>query len=272
MEELRKHIEALQRQWARTTESAQSAGAKAVGSSLAEGPRVAWVEGPPLVSSAPPPSEGKPSASLAVKESDQDEALEAVESGFKAGAAHAADGRSVRAGVADGSRAEAKAEAKSTGAGVAVEEAFPVGCEVRVTGVQARPELNGRRGVVVEAPAPQAGDQARLGVVLRAAGGDSPSEEWGEEFKFKTRNLERVDGAFEPDASLALEARAAARAKRGGALEARAAEREAMPLVLFCQPVPLEQLVSSVLAIAEYPTFSLIMRMKVKAHDNNNTQ
>ena len=79
-------------------------------------------------------------------------------------------------------------------------------------------------------------------------------EEWSK--RQKQLMAERDGGAKGGDAKGGAKA----------AVDAKPAEQEKEhpPMVLFFQPITLEELVNMVLNLAEYPTFSMMMRMKVQ--------
>ena len=126
------------------------------------------------------------------------------------------------------------------------EAAVQLGSVIEIIGVKAKPELNGSRAKVVAYDAPS----ERYTIEL---------EETGQPFKLKAKNLQATGEICEATAE-----RARRKAdQRAAAAETRGAEN-APPVLLFCQPIPLEHLIQSVLSIAEYSTFSILMRMKVK--------
>jgi hypothetical protein len=150
----------------------------------------------------------------------------------------------------------AKAESKSASSTLAVSEddegAFQIGCEVEVFGLQSRPELNDRRGVIVERVS-----DILYTVLLYPLKGESA----GAEYRVKLRNLKSTDKKSLMNEKEMEKMRKEARE----VAVARAKEEEAntAPIMMFCQPIPLETLIQQVLNIGDYKTFSIIMRMKV---------
>ena len=156
-----------------------------------------------------------------------------------------------------------------------------VGALVELAGLESRPDLNGRVGVVTAVPPSGAAGGGRLTVVLREvgvpAGKGGKDEAWsGEEFLFKQRNLRALEGeggGVGGDRGAVVERVAAATAAaKARAVKLRRAEggaragqvgTPAPPVVMFCQPVALDSLIEQVLSLAEYTTFSHVMRMKV---------
>ena len=123
-----------------------------------------------------------------------------------------------------------------------------LGSVVEIVGVKAKPELNGSFAHVVDYN--QASERYTIEV-----------ERTRELFKLKEKNLRFTGEKCESTAE-------AARQKAEQRVIAAAAppQQQSAPVVLFCQPIPLENLVMSVLSIAEYSTFSELMKMKVKQY------
>ena len=126
-----------------------------------------------------------------------------------------------------------------------IRKPWPLGSVVEIRGIKAKPELNGLTAKVVDYDSISERHTIEI-------------ESSGESFKLKQENLTSTGEVCEATA------KRAARQNHERATAAAQQTNRAPPIMLFCQPIPLESLIQSVLSIADYSTFSMIMRMKCK--------
>lgn len=134
---------------------------------------------------------------------------------------------------------------------------FEVGSEVELFGLKSRPELNHRIGVIVE----EVSSVLFTVVLYPIKEKNKEADTAGCEYRVKPKNLKLTDN------KIVDKQRAAILLREAKNFAAQAKEKEATPpsapIMMFCQPVPLESLIQQVLNIGDYKTFSIIMRMKV---------
>eukprot|EP00615_Pteridomonas_danica_P000854 CAMPEP_0114335940 /NCGR_PEP_ID=MMETSP0101-20121206/5379_1 /TAXON_ID=38822 ORGANISM="Pteridomonas danica, Strain PT" /NCGR_SAMPLE_ID=MMETSP0101 /ASSEMBLY_ACC=CAM_ASM_000211 /LENGTH=518 /DNA_ID=CAMNT_0001467705 /DNA_START=27 /DNA_END=1583 /DNA_ORIENTATION=- len=233
MRKLKESIEAMQRRWEETRKAETANGSEAKDSDLSvqNGPRAVWMEGPA------PQAESKSSSDSKMNDNDEND-----EKGTSTNSL---------SNNSNESKAEGKYNDDDDNGGELV-----LGSEVQVKGLQSRPLLNDRKGVIIGIG--NVSKTTTYSVVLYSK---KDVKESGEEVKLKGRNLVSLNNVLNQQRVDEITADA-----RKAAANRQAEAAEVAPIMMFSQPIPLESLIQSVLNLGDYTTFSTIMRMKVKEH------